>query len=162
MKWSADSSEVAVCHSFLRLHQPILTSTGLLTSSEKESIANPQMLLAMDLFSKDTPPRRKFSPDKDSGAGSGNSNQSVLTQKHLLTKNETLLKRFSPTGEILSLRSLSPSLGKPSCHWMSPKKETASLHSMSPRLDLSSSRNVSPRREMSSRVYFPPERGSLL
>ncbi|KAJ7419393.1 transcription factor HIVEP3-like [Pitangus sulphuratus] len=60
-KWSADSSDIAVCHSFLSLHRPALTSTEQLAPAERESVTRPQMSLAMDLStSKDTSPRRRF------------------------------------------------------------------------------------------------------
>ncbi|KAK4808948.1 hypothetical protein QYF61_013582 [Mycteria americana] len=60
-KWSADSSDIAVCHSFLSLHRPALTSTEQLASAERESVTRPQMSLVMDLStSKDTSPRKRF------------------------------------------------------------------------------------------------------
>ncbi|XP_034976795.1 transcription factor HIVEP3 isoform X2 [Zootoca vivipara] len=160
-KWSADSTEVAVCHSFLRLHRPVLTSSGPMASAEKEPVTKPQMLLAMDLsISKDTSRRRKGSPSKDSGFGSGgNNNRSMLARKHLLTKNEMSPKRFSTAGETPSLRSFSPARGRSSSHRMSPRREAFPLRSLSPRLELSPSRYISPKRELSSRMYLPPERG---
>ncbi|XP_009581344.1 PREDICTED: transcription factor HIVEP3-like, partial [Fulmarus glacialis] len=67
-KWSADSSDIAVCHSFLSLHRPALTSTEQLASAERESVTRPQMSLVMDLStSKDTSPRKRWSPSQDSG-----------------------------------------------------------------------------------------------
>ncbi|XP_009070219.1 PREDICTED: transcription factor HIVEP3-like, partial [Acanthisitta chloris] len=93
-KWSADSSDIAVCHSFLSLHRPALTSTEQLASAERESVTRPQMSLVMDLSSsKDTSPRKRWSPSQDSARGGGSS-RPMLARKHLLTKNETSPKRF--------------------------------------------------------------------
>ncbi|XP_010151996.1 PREDICTED: transcription factor HIVEP3-like, partial [Eurypyga helias] len=65
-KWSADSSDIAVCHSFLSLHRPALTSTEQLASAERESVTRPQMSLVMDLStSKDTSPRKRWSPSQE-------------------------------------------------------------------------------------------------
>lgn len=145
MKWSADSCEVAVCHSLLRLHRPALSSSALSTSAEKESVRRPQMLLAMDLsISKDLMPRRKCSPSKDSGLSSGGNNRS-LARKHLLTKNETSPKSLSYTGEM------------PSSH--QALRESFVLCNSSPRLDISPSRYFSSKRELSSPLYLPPARG---
>ncbi|KAM6428104.1 transcription factor HIVEP3 isoform 1-T2 [Liasis olivaceus] len=147
MKWSADSSEVAVCHSLLRLHRPALSSSALSTSAEKESVRRPQMLLAMDLsISKDITPRRKCSPSKDSGASSGGNNRSSLARKHLLTKNETSPKRLSYTGET------------PSSH-QTLRRGSLVLCNSSPRLEISPSRYLSSKRELSSPLYLPPARG---
>lgn len=156
-KWSADSSDIAVCHSFLSLHRPALTSTEQLASAERESVTRPQMSLAMDLStSKDTSPRKRWSPSQDSGRGGGSS-RPVLARKHLLTKNETSPKRFSPTGELSSLRCLSPGRGLSPCQRVSPRREASPLRCVSPRLELSPSRHLSPRRELSPRTYLPPE-----
>ncbi|XP_053123784.1 transcription factor HIVEP3 isoform X2 [Hemicordylus capensis] len=157
MKWSADSTEVAVCHSFLRLHRPVLTPSEHLAAAEKDLLSRPQQALsAMDLsVSKDPSPRRKWSPRKDPNGGS---NRSILARKHLLTKKETSPKRFSPTGEKPSLRSLSPGTGRSPGHRMSPRREAFPLRSLSPRLELSPSRYISPKREL-SRTHLPPERG---
>ncbi|XP_034269613.1 transcription factor HIVEP3 isoform X1 [Pantherophis guttatus] len=145
MKWSADSCEVAVCHSLLRLHRPALSSSALSTSAEKESVRRPQMLLAMDLsISKDLMPRRKCSPSKDSGLSSGGNNRS-LARKHLLTKNETSPKSLSYTGEM------------PSSH--QALRESFVLCNSSPRLEISPSRYFSSKRELSSSLYLPPARG---
>ncbi|KAM7138784.1 transcription factor HIVEP3 isoform 1-T7 [Macrochelys suwanniensis] len=159
-KWSADSSEVAVCHSFLSLHRPALTSSEHLASAERESVTKQHMFLAMDLStSKDTSPRKKWSPGKDSGGGGGSGSRPMLARKHLLTKNETSPKRFSPTGEMSSLRCLSPGRGMSPCQRMSPRREVSPLRCVSPRLELSPVRHPSPRRELSPRTYLPPERG---
>uniref|UniRef100_A0A8C8RBE7 Uncharacterized protein n=1 Tax=Pelusios castaneus TaxID=367368 RepID=A0A8C8RBE7_9SAUR len=159
-KWSADSSEVAVCHSFLSLRGPAMTSSEHLASAERESVTKQPMFLAMDLStSKDTSPRRKWSPSKDSGGGGGSSSRPMLTRKHLLTKNETSPKRFSPTREMSSLRCLSPGRGMSPCQRMSPRRDASPLRCVSPRLELSPSRHPSPRRELSPRTYLSPERG---
>ncbi|XP_025037692.2 transcription factor HIVEP3 [Pelodiscus sinensis] len=159
-QWSADSSEVAVCHSFLSLHRPPLTSSEYLASAERETATKHQMFLAMDLStSQDTSPRRKWSPGKDSGGGSG-SGRPVLARKHLLTKNETSPKRFSPTGEMSSLRCLSPGRGMSPSRRLSPRRESSPLRCVSPRLELSPGRHPSPRREISPRMHLPPERGA--
>ncbi|XP_055655352.1 transcription factor HIVEP3 isoform X1 [Falco peregrinus] len=156
-KWSADSSDIAVCHSFLSLHRPALTSTEQLVSAERESVTRPQMTLVMDLStSKDTSPRKRWSPSQDSGRGGGSS-RPMLVRKHLLTKNETSPKRFSPTGELSSLRCLSPGRGLSPCQRVSPRREASPLRCVSPRLELSPSRHLSPRRELSPRTYLPPE-----
>ncbi|XP_010285724.1 PREDICTED: transcription factor HIVEP3-like, partial [Phaethon lepturus] len=156
-KWSADSSDIAVCHSFLSLHRPALTSTEQLASAEKESVTRPQMSLVVDLStSKDTSPRKRWSPSQDSGRGGGSS-RPMLARKHLLTKNETSPKRFSPTGELSSLRCLSPGRGLSPCQRVSPRREASPLRCVSPRLELSPSRHLSPRRELSPRTYLPPE-----
>lgn len=156
-KWSADSSDVAVCHSFLSLHRPALTSTEQLAPAERESVTRPQMALVMDLAtSKDTSPRKRWSPSQDSGRGSGSS-RPMLARKHLLTKNETSPKRFSPTAEQSSLRCLSPGRGLSPCQRVSPRREASPLRCVSPRLELSPSRHLSPRRELSPRTYLPPE-----
>ncbi|XP_030395287.1 transcription factor HIVEP3 [Gopherus evgoodei] len=156
---SADSGEVAVCHSFSSLHRPALTSSEHLASAERESVTKQHMFLAMDLStSKDTSPRKKWSPGKDSGGGGGGS-RPMLARKHLLTKNETSPKRFSPTGEMSSLRCLSPGRGMSPCQRMSPRREASPLRCVSPRLELSPSRHPSPRRELSPRTYLSPERG---
>uniref|UniRef100_A0A8B9THB5 HIVEP zinc finger 3 n=1 Tax=Anas platyrhynchos TaxID=8839 RepID=A0A8B9THB5_ANAPL len=153
----ADSSDIAVCHSFLSLHRPALTSTEQLASAERESVTRPQMSLAMDLStSKDTSPRKRWSPSQDSGRGGGSS-RPMLARKHLLTKNETSPKRFSPTGELSSLRCLSPGRGLSPCQRVSPRREASPLRCVSPRLELSPSRHLSPRRELSPRTYLPPE-----
>ncbi|XP_026535231.1 transcription factor HIVEP3 isoform X3 [Notechis scutatus] len=145
MKWSADSCEVAVCHSLLRLHRPALSSSALSTSAEKEPVRRPQMLLAMDLsVSKDITPRRKSSPSKDTGVSSGGNNRSSA-RKHLLTKNETSPKRLSHTGET------------PSGH--QALRESFVLCNSSPRLEISSSRYFSSKRELLSPLYLPPARG---
>ncbi|XP_058051697.1 transcription factor HIVEP3 [Ahaetulla prasina] len=145
MKWSADSCEVAVCHSLLRLHRPALSSSALSTSAEKESLRRPQMLLAMDLsVSKDLTPRRKCSPNKDSGLSSDGNNRS-LARKHLLTKNETSPKKLSYTGEM------------PSGH--QALRESFVLCNSSPRLEISPSRYFPSKRELSSPLYLPPARG---
>ncbi|KAM3830095.1 transcription factor HIVEP3 [Vipera latastei] len=146
MKWSADSCEVAVCHSLLRLHRPAQTSSALSTSAEKESVRRPQMLLAMDLsVSKDITPRRKCSPSKDSEINSSGNNRS-LTRKHLLTKNETSPKRLSYTGEM------------PSTHHA--LRESFVFCNSSPRLEISPSRShLSLKTELSSPLYLPPARG---
>ncbi|KGL99658.1 Transcription factor HIVEP3, partial [Charadrius vociferus] len=69
--------------------KPALTSTEQLASAEKESVTRPQMSLVMDLStSKDTSPRKRWSPSQDSGRGGGSS-RPMLARKHLLTKNET-------------------------------------------------------------------------
>ncbi|XP_074832713.1 transcription factor HIVEP3 isoform X2 [Carettochelys insculpta] len=157
-KWSADSSEV--CHSFLSLHRPALTSSEHLAPAERESVTKQQMLLAMDLStSKDSSPRRKWSPGKDSGVG-GSGSRPMLARKHLLTKNETSPKRFSPTGEMSSLRCLSPGRGMSPSRHMSPRRESSPLRCVSPRLELSPSRHPSPRRELSPRMHLPTERGA--
>ncbi|XP_054026323.1 transcription factor HIVEP3 isoform X1 [Dryobates pubescens] len=156
-KWSADSSDIAVCHSFLSLHRPALTSTEHLASAERESVTRPQMSLVMDLSTpKDTSPRKRWSPSQDSGRGGGSS-RAMLGRKHLLTKNETSPKRFSPTAELSSLRCLSPGRGLSPCQRVSPRREASPLRCVSPRLELSPSRHLSPRRELSPRPYLPPE-----
>ncbi|XP_059585631.1 transcription factor HIVEP3 [Alligator mississippiensis] len=157
-KWSADSSGIVVCHSFLSLHKPALTSSEQLASAERESVTRQQMSLAMDLStSKDTSPRKRWSPGQESGGGGGSS-RPMLARKHLLTKNETSPKRFSPTGEMSSLRCLSPGRGMSPCQRMSPRREASPLRCVSPRLELSPSRHLSPRRDLSPRTYLPPER----
>ncbi|XP_039240176.1 transcription factor HIVEP3 isoform X2 [Pipra filicauda] len=154
-KWSADSSDIAVCHSFLSLHRPALTSTEQLASAGRESVTRPQMSLAMDLSpSKDTSPRRRWSPSQDSGRGGS---RPMMARKHLLTKNETSPKRFSPTAELSSLRCLSPGRGLSPCQRVSPRREASPLRCVSPRLELSPSRHLSPRRELSPRAQLPPE-----
>uniref|UniRef100_A0A8D0H7V1 HIVEP zinc finger 3 n=1 Tax=Sphenodon punctatus TaxID=8508 RepID=A0A8D0H7V1_SPHPU len=163
-KWSSDSSEVAVCHSFLRLHRPVLTSNEYLASAERESVTSQHMFLAMDMStSKDISPRRKWSPSKDSGSGGGESGGSssrlLLARKHLLIKNETSPKRFSPPGEISSLGCLSPGRGMSPCQCMSLGREASPPRCVSPRLQLSPSRHVSPRRELSPQRHLQPERG---
>lgn len=156
-RWSADSSDIAVCHSFLSLHRPALTSTEQLASAERESVTRPQMSLVMDLStSKDTSPRRRWSPSQDSGRGAGSS-RPMLARKHLLTKNETSPKRFSPTGELSPLRCLSPGRGVSPGQRVSPRREASPLRCVSPRLELSPSRHLSPRTELSPRSYLPPE-----
>ncbi|KAM8987611.1 transcription factor HIVEP3 isoform 2-T6 [Ara ararauna] len=156
-KWSVDSSDVTVCHSFLSLHRPALTSTEQLASAERESVTRPQMALVMDLAtSKDTSPRKRWSPSQDSGRGGGSS-RPMLARKHLLTKNETSPKRFSPTAELSSLRCLSPGRGLSPCQRVSPRREASPLRCVSPRLELSPTRHLSPRRELSPRTYVPPE-----
>uniref|UniRef100_A0A8C6YY32 HIVEP zinc finger 3 n=1 Tax=Nothoprocta perdicaria TaxID=30464 RepID=A0A8C6YY32_NOTPE len=164
-KWSADSSDIAVCHSFLALRRPALTSTEHLASAERESVTRPQMSLAMDLStSKDTSPRKRWSPSQDSGRAGGSS-RPMLSRKHLLTKNETSPKRFSPTGELSSLRCLSPGRGLSPCQHVSPRREASPLRCVSPRLELSPItylppegeaspvRHSSPSKEMSSVRY---------
>ncbi|OPJ71827.1 transcription factor HIVEP3 [Patagioenas fasciata monilis] len=156
-RWSADSSDIAVCHSFLSLHRPALTSTEQLASAERESVTRPQMSLVMDLStSKDTSPRRRWSPSQDSGRGAGGS-RPMLARKHLLTKNETSPKRFSATGELSPLRCLSPGRGVSPGQRVSPRREASPLRCVSPRLELSPSRHLSPRTELSPRSYLPPE-----
>ncbi|XP_030320306.1 transcription factor HIVEP3 [Calypte anna] len=156
-KWSADSSDIAVCHSFLSLHRPALTSTEKLASAERESVTRPQMSLVKDLSaSKDTSPRKRWSPSQDSGRGGGSS-RPMLARKHLLTKNETSPKRFSPTGELSPLRCLSPGRGLSPCQRVSPRREASPLRCVSPRLELSPSRHLSPRGELSPRTYLPQE-----
>uniref|UniRef100_A0A8D2MUW1 HIVEP zinc finger 3 n=1 Tax=Zonotrichia albicollis TaxID=44394 RepID=A0A8D2MUW1_ZONAL len=158
-KWSADSSDIAVCHSFLSLHRPALTSTEHLAPAERESVTRPQMSLVMDLStSKDTSPRKRWSPSQECGRGGGSSSsRAVLARKHLLTKNETSPKRFSPTAELSSLRCLSPGRGLSPCQRLSPRRELSPLRCVSPRLELSPSRHLSPRRELSPRTALPPE-----
>ncbi|XP_039420631.1 transcription factor HIVEP3 isoform X2 [Corvus cornix cornix] len=156
-KWSADSSDVAVCHSFLSLHRPALTSTEHLAPAERESVTRPPMSLAMDLStSKDTSPRKRWSPSQDGGRGGGSS-RPMIARKHLLTKNETSPKRFSPTAELSSLRCLSPGRGLSPCQRLSPRREASPLRCVSPRLELSPSRHLSPRRELSPRTALPPD-----
>uniref|UniRef100_A0A8U7NLU4 HIVEP zinc finger 3 n=1 Tax=Corvus moneduloides TaxID=1196302 RepID=A0A8U7NLU4_CORMO len=156
-KWSADSSDVAVCHSFLSLHRPALTSTEYLAPAERESVTRPPMSLAMDLStSKDTSPRKRWSPSQDGGRGGGSS-RPMIARKHLLTKNETSPKRFSPTAELSSLRCLSPGRGLSPCQRLSPRREASPLRCVSPRLELSPSRHLSPRRELSPRTALPPD-----
>lgn len=156
-RWSADSSDIAVCHSILSLHRPALTSTEQLASAERESVTRPPMSLAMELSaSKDTSPRKRWSPSQDSSRAGGSS-RPMLARKHLLTKNETSPKRFSPTGEMSPLRCLSPGRGLSPCPRVSPRREASPLRCVSPRLELSPSRHLSPRRELSPRAYLPPE-----
>lgn len=156
-RWSADSSDIAVCHSILNLHRPALTSTEQLASAERESVTRPPMSLAMELSaSKDTSPRKRWSPSQDSSRAGGSS-RPMLARKHLLTKNETSPKRFSPTGEMSPLRCLSPGRGLSPCPRVSPRREASPLRCASPRLELSPSRHLSPRRELSPRAYLPPE-----
>ncbi|KAI1231289.1 hypothetical protein IHE44_0008230 [Lamprotornis superbus] len=156
-KWSADSSDIAVCHSFLSLHRPALTSTEHLAPAERESVTRPHMSLAMDLStSKDTSPRKRWSPSQDSGRGGGSS-RPMIARKHLLTKNETSPKRFSPTAELSSLRCLSPGRGLSPLQRLSPRREVSPLRCVSPRLELSPSRHLSPRRELSPRTALPPD-----
>ncbi|XP_021384053.2 transcription factor HIVEP3 [Lonchura striata] len=156
-KWSADSSDVAVCHSFLSLHRAALTSTEHLAPAERESATRPQMSLGMDLStSKDTSPRKRWSPSQECGRGGG-SGRPMMARKHLLTKNETSPKRFSPTAEPPSLRCLSPGRGLSPCQRPSPRREASPLRCVSPRLELSPSRHLSPRRELSPRAALPPD-----
>lgn len=154
-KWSADSSHIAVCHSFLSLQRPALTSTEHLAPAERESVTRPQMSLALDLAaSKDTSPRKRWSPSQDCGRGGGSS-RPMIARKHLLTKNETSPKRFSPTAELSSLRCLSPGRGlSPLC--VSPRLELSPSRHLSPRRDgeASPARHSSPSREMASLRYF--------
>ncbi|XP_066060822.1 transcription factor HIVEP3-like [Chamaea fasciata] len=156
-KWSADSGDIAVCHSFLSLHRPALTSTERLAPAERESVTRPQMSLAMDLStSKDTSPRKRWSPSQDCGRGGGSS-RPMMARKHLLTKNETSPKRFSPTAELPALRCLSPGRGLSPCQRPSPRREASPLRCVSPRLELSPGRHLSPRRELSPRTALPPD-----
>ncbi|XP_056364939.1 transcription factor HIVEP3 [Oenanthe melanoleuca] len=156
-KWSADSSDIAVCHSFLSLHRAALTSTEHLAPAERESVTRPHMSLVVDLStSKDTSPRKRWSPSQDGGRGGGSS-RPMIARKHLLTKNETSPKRFSPTAELSSLRCLSPGRGLSPLQRLSPRRELSPLRCVSPRLELSPSRHLSPRRELSPRTALPPD-----
>lgn len=154
-KWSADSSDIAVCHSFLSLHRAALTFTERLAPAERESVTRPPMSLPVDLStSKDTSPRKRWSPSQECGRGGGSSSRAMIARKHLLTKNETSPKRFSPTAELpSSLRCLSPGRGLSPCQRLSPRREASPLRCVSPRLELSPSRRLSPRRELS----LPPD-----
>ncbi|XP_062818411.1 transcription factor HIVEP3 [Anolis carolinensis] len=151
MKRPPVSSEVAACHSFLRLHGPVLTSSLLLASAEKGSMAKPRVLLSVDFsISKDTCPGIQSGPD------GGGRHQPMLASRHLLTTPES-----PPSEEASSLRSPSSGLGVSSSRRvLSPSQEAAPPSSLSPRPERSLNRYISPSQERSSQVHLPPEQSA--